>query len=441
MNANFLRSSEKASTHLARTAAAALALALLVALMIVATPAAQAQTFQVIHTFNFVDGSDPRAGLTIDAAGAGGALYGTTRGGGITDTAGTVFKLRRFGSGWVLATLYTFQGGRGVPIDGAWPWGGVAIAPDGTLYGTTSGGGSDRDHGSDCNHYGCGTVFHLTPPAVPPRTALQPLWNGNMLWAFHDGSNGADPQGDLIFDQAGNLYGTTYDGAGSGCGGRGCGVVYQLSPPGGYYIETVLSYAVANPSGGVVFAKSGNLYGVESWSAGAVYQLTPSGSGWTAQTIRSFSCGSDGCSPKGGLIIDASGNLYGTTSSGGSGGGGTVFELTPTSGGWTFTTLYSFSGPGGCLGEPSGPQDKLFMDAVGNLYGTTYCDGAYNAGSVFKLTPSNGGWIYTSLHDFTGGDDGEYPISSLVMDAKGNLYGTASQGGASGNGVVYEITP
>ena len=149
-----------------------------------------------------------------------------------------------------------------------------------------------------------------------------------------------------------------------------------------------------------------------------------------------FRSGND---PWAGLIIDPSGNLYGTTTGGGSGSGGTVFELTPANVGWTFKTLYSFSGNGG------GPSDKLVMDAAGNLYGTTYIDGAYGYGTVFKLTPSNGGWTYTSLHDFTGGSDGANPISSLVFDANGNLYGTASQGGTGncpgGCGVVFEITP
>jgi uncharacterized repeat protein (TIGR03803 family) len=136
----------------------------------------------------------------------------------------------------------------------------------------------------------------------------------------------------------------------------------------------------------------------------------------------------------GGLMRDSAGNLYGTTLTGGDNGGGTVYELSPSNGGWTFTTLYNFSGNGGSFAV-------LIMDAAGNLYGTTIGDGAYGQGNVFKLTPSNGSWIYTSLHDFTGGSDGSQPYGQVTLDANGNLYGTASIGGPDNKGVVWEITP
>ncbi|MGA2372798.1 MAG: choice-of-anchor tandem repeat GloVer-containing protein [Candidatus Korobacteraceae bacterium] len=217
-----------------------------------------------------------------------------------------------------------------------------------------------------------------------------------------------------------------------------------MTHSGGGWTETVLYSAQPgedgnNPLGGVVFDRSGNLYGV-FWEGGlcdvgAVYQLSPLGSSWTEQTLYGFPCsGDDGLYPTGGLIIDQSGNLYGTTLESGSSGGGTVFELTPANGGWTFNTQYSFLGN-------VGPEAKLIMDAAGNLYGTTYYDGAYGAGSVFKLTPSNGGWTYTSLHDFSAGSDGALPVSNVVFDANGDLYGTASYGGGYGHGVVWEITP
>jgi uncharacterized repeat protein (TIGR03803 family) len=128
--------------------------------------------------------------------------------------------------------------------------------------------------------------------------------------------------------------------------------------------------------------------------------------------------------------------------------GGSVFELNPSGGGWTFTLLYNLSG---LNRNPCGPREDLFMDAEGNLYGTTYCDGAYGLGSVFKLSPSSGGWTYADLHDFTGGTDGGNPISNVVIDAEGNLYGTTEYGGDDslcggdgappGCGVVWEITP
>jgi len=128
--------------------------------------------------------------------------------------------------------------------------------------------------------------------------------------------------------------------------------------------------------------------------------------------------------------------LYGATTTGGSGGGGTVFELTLSDGTWTLNTLYNFTGSPGC-----GPYGTLAMDAAGNLYGTTYCAGANGAGNVFELTSTGGSWTYTSLHDFTDGSDGGYPTSSVILDAKNNLYGTATQGGSQGSGVVWEITP
>lgn len=142
----------------------------------------------------------------------------------------------------------------------------------------------------------------------------------------------------------------------------------------------------------------------------------------------------------GGLIFDPSGNLIGSTAIAGSGGTGTVFELTPSGNTWAFDLLYSF------VGNFDGPRGSLIMDSAGNLYGTTVGAGQYSKGSVFKLTPSSGGWTYTSLHDFTGGSDGGYPIGNVTFDASGNLYGTASSGGTGtacyeGCGVVWKITP
>jgi uncharacterized repeat protein (TIGR03803 family) len=420
--------------------AVAAVLTFMFALAFVMTPAAQAQTYTVLHAFNGAgDGEDPVAEVAIDAAGN---LYGTTTvGGGGSGCnsygCGTVFKLSHKGSGWIFTTLHTFEG----PSDGNSPQGRVLLARDGTLYGTTTIGGRG------CLA-GCGIVFHLTPPPTAPKSALAP-WNETIIHSF-DGTDGFEPQGDLIFDQAGNIYGTTLYGGSSECangGLAGCGTVYELTPTGGGWTETVLyapqgSSAGDSPVGGVVFDLSGNLYGaIESggpFNWGLVYQLSPSGSGWTEQPAYIFSGGSGGGVPNAGLISDASGNLYGTNRFGGNGGGdGTVFQLSPSGGGWSLNTLYAFPGtPSGCQ-----PQAKLIMDAAGNLYGTTEFCGAYGAGAVFKLTPANGSWTYTSLHDFRG-FEGAYPLSSLVFDAAGNLYGTTSQGGGARNaGVVFEITP
>ncbi len=153
---------------------------------------------------------------------------------------------------------------------------------------------------------------------------------------------------------------------------------------------------------------------------------------WVPTTLYSFANGNGPNSA--GLVVDGNGNLYGATRYGGSGGGGTVFELSPYN--WMFNPLYSFTGDPAC-----GPFASLTMDSAGNLYGTTYCHGANHYGSIFKLTNTANGWVYASLHDFTGGSDGAYPNSTVTIDADGTLYGTASQGGSNNYGVVWMIKP
>jgi uncharacterized repeat protein (TIGR03803 family) len=134
------------------------------------------------------------------------------------------------------------------------------------------------------------------------------------------------------------------------------------------------------------------------------------------------------------VIFDQAGNLYGTTSYDGPDGAGTVFELSPSDGGWTLNVLHSFAGS-------EGPYGGVTMDAAGNLYGTTFAGGAHLSGSVYKLTPSGSGWTFTDLYDFTGGNDGGYPYGTVAIDANGNLYGTASHNGALGYGTIWEIMP
>jgi uncharacterized repeat protein (TIGR03803 family) len=370
----------------------------------------------------------------MDAAGNfyGTTFFGGTVGAGCGTGCGVTFKLRHSASSWVLTPLYNFTGGN----DGANPYGRVTIAPDGTLYGTTCSGGGT----SGCMGYGCGTVFHLTPSPTAPKTALAP-WKETLLFSFTGVYNGAGPQGDIIFDRSGNIYGTTTGGA-----NQNDGVVFQLTSSDGSWIENELyspgdPVLFSTPYGGVVLDSAGNVYGTSSrggyGEAGNVYRLSQSGNGWAAQSLHQFD-GADGAQPIGGLILDSSGNLFGTTSVGGGGSGyGTVFEIMFGNGSWTFTTLYTFS-TGRNYG---GPMDKLAMDAAGSLYGTTFYDGAYGYGSVFKLAPADGSWTFTSLHDFTGGTDGGNPISNIVFDADGNLYGTASQGGAYNDGVIFRITP
>ncbi len=417
-------------------------LSILFALIVLRFPSAQAQTFQVIHTFTSGgDGAAPQAGLTIDKAGS---FYGTASAGGVG--FGTVFKLTQKNSAWIFNPLYSFTGGN----DGAGPVAPLVLGANGTLYGTTETGGN----------YSFGTVYNLRPSATACKSALCP-WTETVLYGFRGWPNdGQYPTAGVVFDQAGNIYGTTRNGGTGGCDiyhQLGCGVVYELMASGGGWAENVLYSFQGNvgawPNGRVVFDKAGNLYGVCVFcgpyicssgigTGGSVYELTPSGSGWTGKALYGFTDGSDGGYPAGGLIFDASGNLYGTTQGNGSGGGGTAFELTPASGSWRFNTIYSFAGSG-----LAGPLDNLVIDPAGNLYGTTYGDGIYGYGSVFTLTPSNGSWTYTSLHDFTGGNDGALPYGDVVFDGNGNLYGTASEGGnlncgaPYGCGTVWEITP
>jgi hypothetical protein len=160
--------------------------------------------------------------------------------------------------------------------------------------------------------------------------------------------------------------------------------------------------------------------------------LSPSQSGWTYKVIYTFTGGNDGGQPTAGLVLDKSGNLYGAAESFGANGGGTIFELSPSQGSWTFNLLASPAGTGG-------PVVALSLASPMTIYGTNFFDGADSYGSVFKVSKSGGKWTYKDLHDFTAGADGGYPGGGVTLDAKGNMYGTAVLGGANNFGVVWEI--
>jgi uncharacterized repeat protein (TIGR03803 family) len=289
---------------------------------------------------------------------------------------------------------------------------------------------------SSNGYRGCGTIYKLRPPAPSPGAFFN--WTSTTLFRFSN-TNGSYPQGALTFDSAGNIYGNAVNG------GAGWGLIFKLVHSGSSWNESVLYQAEPNgngayPFGGVVADHSGNLYGVFSQSPplgyGMVYELSPSGSGWTERTVHAFTfSGSNGAYPQSGLITDSSGNMFGTTVHDFN-GGGNVFELEPSGGSWTYAQVYGLSG-----GINLGPYDKMTMDAAGNLYGTTYADGRYGYGSVFKLTKSHGSWTYNTLHDFTGGSDGGNPDCQLVFDSAGNLYGTTLGGGSHHDGVIFQITP
>ena len=376
-------------------------------------PAVHAQTFQVLHSFDgHGDGSVPEAGVTIDRAGN---FYGTT-------FQGTVFKLSHLGTGWVLSTLYTFRGGS----DGANPASRVVFGPDGTLYGTTTDGGGS----------GWGTVYNLRPPATVCKATECP-WTEIIIHHFTGSDGGAPEFGDLVFDAAGNIYGTT-----SGGGAHGQGVVFELTPSGAGWTESVLhSFAGggdgAVPYSGVTFDAAGNLYGTTTLggahSEGTVYELTSSQSGWSETTLFAFDGSDQSFTPYGGLIFDRQGNLYGTAC-GGPNGGGTFFELEPSNGGWAYNLIYGFPGYSGPRGTPT-------MDASGNMFLTDLNTGPYQAGSVFKLTPGTNGWTATDLYDFNGASTGAAPFGNVILDADGNIYGTTTLGGTHNLGEVFEVTP
>jgi uncharacterized repeat protein (TIGR03803 family) len=471
----------------ARIASAFLSALILVPIALLLAPAARAQyTESVLFTFGGSDGGVPDAGLIFDSHGN---LYGTTNEGGTSpdcmagsvmtpNDCGTVFELSppSGGSGpWTETVLYSFctVGGSSC-FDGKYPAAGVIFDSKGNLYGTTYFGGA--------NSYG--TVFELSPPTGGGSGP----WSETVLYSFCSVGSCADgylPTDSLIFDSKGNLYGTTYFG---GVNGETDGAVFELSPPSGgsgAWTESVIySFCSTNsggssctdgddPAAGLIFDSKGNLYGTTQYGGtaggyGTVFELSPpakAGGAWTESVLYSFACSSGGTScpnganPYAGVVFDSHGNLYGTTPFGGTGGGyGTVFELSPPSGGsgaWTASLLYSFSAGS----DGANPYADLILDSQGNLYSTTKYGSSSGDGTAFELSPPSGGsgpWTETVLHSFcsTGGTsctDGENPYASLIFDSHGNLYGTTQFGGTStacdvgaapsNCGVVFELQP
>jgi len=395
----------------------------LVCTMILATTIlAHSQTFSVLHYFTGAsDGGNPTSGVTVAAPGT---LYGTAA------IPGAAFRLTERASGWTLDPLHDFTGGS----NGDTPYSGLVIGPNGALYGTTNAGG-----------FGVGIVYELRPPATACNTAIC-NWNETVIHAFtgNIGDGGFPGYGNVTFDQAGNMYGTT-----SLNGTADCGVVWKLAPSSGGWTESVL-YDFAggtngcNPESGVVFDAAGNLYGTTACDflcqgTGTVFQLVPSNGGWTENPLMVLNA-TTGTHPWGTLIADQSGNFYGTATEEGPNGGGTVFELSPSDGGWTFSLVYSFSS--------CNPTAGVTLGADGNLYGACEGGGANADGWLFEMPRNcNQTCAPADLHDFSG-TDGAGPIGPVVFDASGNLYGTTFEGGigncnggSGGCGVVWEITP
>jgi len=377
------------------------------------------------------------AGVVFDAKGS---LYSTTEHGG-ANNAGMVFEVSpSSGGAWTEKLVYSFGAG---PTDGTNPFSSLTIDAKGNLYGTTFHGGANG-----CGAVSCGTVFKLMPSSGGS-------WTEKVLYSFGASStDGALPVAGVILDGAGNIYGTTWRG-GHSTNPQNGGTVFELSPGAddSWTEKLLYSFSAAgqdggSPNGSLIFDAKGNLYGTTlaggANGSGEVFELSPSGSGaWTEKVLYSFGATSvDGASPFANLIFDVKGDLYGTTNGGGANGDGTVFELTPASGSsWTEKVLYSF-GASGTDGQS--PYGGLVFDNHGNLYGSTNFGGAngFVDGTIFELSPAGSGkWTESILHNFAGygGSTDGYGPSSVILDSAGNLYGTTAAGGPGDDGIVFEI--
>jgi len=391
------------------------------------------------------DGAYPSQDVIRDSQGN---IYGMTQEGGALN-AGVVYKVAPDGTETV---LHSFVGGAN---DGSSPNGAPLLDKHGNLYGATIYGGAANS----------GVVFKLAP-------------NGKLtlLHSFTGKDDGANPQGALLVDAAGNLYGAASLGGESTCSikgfpaGSGCGTLWKLAPDGTFTVLHTFENPDkegAIPQGSLNADAQGNLYGVTEISGeakqcladtfengcGTVFKLTSSG---VFSLLHTFTGGSDGGIPYGGLTADAQGNLYGSTIGGGNDklcvgtggddgrGCGTLFKLSPEG---TLTTLYTFTGGA----DGSSPTSRLIGDCDGNRYGTAdfggdvkakacaQSDGVSGCGAVFKLSASG---AFSVLYTFQGSPkDGAGPIfTGVVADSAGNLYGATSSGGADGVGTVYKLT-
>jgi len=432
-------------------------LAMFIAVVALASVASAEWKEKVLYSFQGGGdaGSLPAGGVVFDKQGN---LYG------VTSDGGGVYQLAppaKQGGAWTETVLYVFKGNS--EGDGATPEGGLVIDAAGNLYGTTAYGGT-----GDCvllgTSVGCGTVYELSPPAQKGGA-----WTETVLYSFPTAKQGYFPWGSLVFDGAGNLYGATDFGGGKGttCDPyyQYCGTVFKLSPPktkGGKWKEKVLhSFAGgtdgANPNGGLALDSKGAIYGTTyaggSGDWGTAFELKPPtqmGGVWMEKVLHRFQGSQDGVNPAAGLTFGNDGNLYGTTLTGGtSGGGGTVFRLTPPlkkSGTWRKAIVYGFKANGDGLDLES----PVVFDSNGNIYGTALDSGGSYYGTVFQLRPpkqKGGAWTFNLLYGFQAPPDGGQPAAGLVFDKTGKLYGTTTQGGSGtgcdfhGCGTVYEVSP
>jgi uncharacterized repeat protein (TIGR03803 family) len=404
-----------------RGVSTALAFAIALVAVVVAIPSAQATSFTTLHNFQGgPDGELPYASLVMDTKGN---LYGTTLQGGKYGL-GTVFKVDKRGHETI---LYPFTGG----TDGGWPFASLILDAKGNLYGTASTGGT----------WGFGAVFELL------NQTTKGFWKEKVLYSFTGGSDGAAPFAGLVSDTAHNLYGTTNGEAPSYTGS-----VFKWDHTTGKATKLHDFSGGADgfsPYAGLLMDTDGSLYGTthqggdpacnSGIGCGTVFKIHPDGTAY--KVLHSFSGKPDAAFPYYGFLVgDGKGNLYGTTFSGGALGAGEVFEVDETTG--AVTDVYDFlGGSQGAL-----PLAGLVIDTAGNVYGTTSVGGDKGVGAVFKLDTTTS--VFTVLHSFNPSKDGGFPQDNLILDSKGNLYGTCAWGGSSGKGcgghgcgTVFKLTP
>ncbi|HXC43655.1 MAG TPA: choice-of-anchor tandem repeat GloVer-containing protein [Candidatus Dormibacteraeota bacterium] len=407
---------------------------LLSALILCVAPIqAFAQKEEVLHSFSITD----KAGFSPLApliADSAGNFYGTTEFGGIY-SGGT-------DNGGVVFELSPISGGHwtlkvlhnfGNGSDGNIPQGSLIFDASGNLYGATIEGGA----------YNAGIAFELSPQTMGP-------WRETILHNFNfNGTDGYSPVGGLTLDAAGNLYGNT-----SGGGAHNNGAVFKLSSGSGETWDETLLHSFGSGEdgstpeiGGLIIDGAGNLFGTTgfggSYNNGSVFEISPaSGGTWTEKVIFSFNADSrEGYFPGSGLIFDSTGNLYGAAQMGGGYGGGVVYELSSGSDGvWSYKVLYNFRQNST---DGRNPTASLIFDSAGNLYGTTSAGGAYGYGTAFELSlKAGGGWKENVLHSFNNnGADGYDPVVPLTLDPAGNLYSTTQPGGANAGGTIFRIKP
>jgi uncharacterized repeat protein (TIGR03803 family) len=332
--------------------------------------------------------------------------------------------------------LHSFPNGAN---DGRYPLSNLLLNSKGDLFGITSEGGSDT---AVCYGYGCGVAFEIAPQTG--------RWKESVLFSFSppSGTEYIQLQSQLAMDAAGNIYGTQADGGDPTCN---CGLIYQLTKTDGVWTENVLHNFLgansgdgATPYTGLVEDAAGNLYGATGnggtyYDSGTIFELTPNSDGsWSYNIIYDFGAGGypTAQGPFGPLSIDSAGNIYGTTDDGGIYEDGTVFKLSPSNGGWKESVLFNFTLSYGNYAGING----VIIGPGGDLYGTTVYDGIYSLGTLYKLTPAVGYWNKTILHTFTGGLDGGNPFGGIIVSPTGALYGAGNQGGSFGYGNVFKFS-